>query len=280
MKQHQSAVMSSGTLAGMLGPRQFSGGSTTDSLAAAKALFLAGEQGYIYDPSVLTSMFQDTAGTVPAAADQPVGRRLDLSGRGNHWTARNGTTGRPTLRTSGVLWWLEWDGLNNGGSTDNTIDFSTLGEMTCICALRKESDNGVGTIAELTTDYSTFGGFKVAAPGYSGPTFGVAARGSTNAGSYANNAAYAQPYAATFTGLARAQATPLCRVRLNGTDIDTSVTDQGAVNYPTAKVYSGFSGTVTGFFQGRTYLEILRNKITSGTLLTDAEAVANARRGV
>jgi hypothetical protein len=56
------------------------------SLAAGVAgsepgrLFLAGEQGVWYDPSDLSTMFQDSAGTTPVTAvDQPVGRILDKS---------------------------------------------------------------------------------------------------------------------------------------------------------------------------------------------------------
>jgi hypothetical protein len=44
------------------------------------ALFAAGEQGVWYDPSDLTTMFQDAAGTTPVTAvEQPVGLRLDKS---------------------------------------------------------------------------------------------------------------------------------------------------------------------------------------------------------
>jgi hypothetical protein len=50
-------------------------------------LFAAGEQGAWYDPSDFTTMFQDSAGTTPVTAvEQPVGKILDKSGRGNHAT--------------------------------------------------------------------------------------------------------------------------------------------------------------------------------------------------
>jgi hypothetical protein len=58
-------------------------------------LFEKGEQGVWYDPSDMSTMFQDIAGTVPVAAvEQPVGRILDKSGRGNHATQAT-TTKRP-----------------------------------------------------------------------------------------------------------------------------------------------------------------------------------------
>ena len=65
------------------------------------SLFLAGEQGAWYDPSDLTTLFQDSAGTTPISAvgtvaDQPVGLMRDKSGRGNH--AFQATAGnRPML---------------------------------------------------------------------------------------------------------------------------------------------------------------------------------------
>ena len=63
--------------------------------------FAAGEQGAWYDPSDITTLFQDSAGTTPMSAvgtvaDQPVGLMRDKSGRGNH--AFQATAGnRPML---------------------------------------------------------------------------------------------------------------------------------------------------------------------------------------
>lgn len=60
-------------------------------------LFSASEPGAWYDPSDLSSLFQDSAGTTPVTAvEQPVGRMLDKSGRGNHATQAT-TTKRPVL---------------------------------------------------------------------------------------------------------------------------------------------------------------------------------------
>ncbi len=49
------------------------------------------------DPSDMTTMFQDAAGTIPVTAvEQPVGKILDKSGKGNHAT-QSVTASRPTL---------------------------------------------------------------------------------------------------------------------------------------------------------------------------------------
>ena len=70
--------------------------------AIIAGLWRNGEQGVWYDPTDISTMFQDAAGTLPVYApgqgqvDPPVGRILDKSGRGNH-AYQATTTSRPTL---------------------------------------------------------------------------------------------------------------------------------------------------------------------------------------
>lgn len=65
-----------------------------------------------YDPSDLTTLFQDAAMAVPVtAADDPVGAMLDKSGNGRHVTAV--ATERPLYKTSGGLHWIETDDVND-----------------------------------------------------------------------------------------------------------------------------------------------------------------------
>jgi hypothetical protein len=62
------------------------------------ALFTAGEQGAWYDPSDLSTLFQNAAGTTPVTGvEQPVRLMLDKSGRGNHAAAPSDAA-RPVLR--------------------------------------------------------------------------------------------------------------------------------------------------------------------------------------
>lgn len=61
-------------------------------------LFANGEQGVWFDPSDISTLYQDAAGTIPVTGvEQPVGRMLDKSGRGNH-ASQATTTARPILR--------------------------------------------------------------------------------------------------------------------------------------------------------------------------------------
>ena len=61
------------------------GGAKLSSETVMKKPFANGDQGFFYDPSDLSTMFQDAAGTVPVtAAGQPIGLIRDKSGRNNH----------------------------------------------------------------------------------------------------------------------------------------------------------------------------------------------------
>lgn len=88
------------------------GGVSTSAFTPA-SLFAPGEDGAVYDPSDLSSLWQDTAGTVPVTADgQSVARIDDKSGNGNH--AIQATAGaRPVYKTDGDRHWLLGDGIDD-----------------------------------------------------------------------------------------------------------------------------------------------------------------------
>lgn len=77
--------------------------------------FTSGERGMVWDPSDLSTLFQDVAGTVPVtAAGQPVGRMLDKSPNANHWVAAADNTTRPTYQVdSDGKGYLQFDGSND-----------------------------------------------------------------------------------------------------------------------------------------------------------------------
>jgi hypothetical protein len=75
-----------------LAVRQLLGGAFTPA-----TLFGTSDQGVWYDPSDFSSLAQDSAGTTPVTAlEQPVGRMLDKSGKGNHATQPTATS-RPVV---------------------------------------------------------------------------------------------------------------------------------------------------------------------------------------
>lgn len=78
------------------------------------SLFAGGEQGFWYDPSDFSTLFQDAAGTTPVTAlGQPVGLVLDKSGRGNHATQSTALS-RPTLQQDSTgRYYLSFDGTDD-----------------------------------------------------------------------------------------------------------------------------------------------------------------------
>ena len=133
------------------------GNAITDLDSAIRALFANGEKGVWYDPSDLSSMFQDSAGTTPVTAvGQPVGKILDKSGRGNHATQATAAA-RPVLQQDGNgKYYLAFDGVDDFLSTAS-IDFSATDKMTVVAGVAI-TGTAVGTIAEFSTDASVHNG--------------------------------------------------------------------------------------------------------------------------
>lgn len=105
------------------------------------SLFAAGEKGAWYDPSDLSSLFQDAAGTIPVTADgQAVGRIRDKSGNGIHLKRAVGSSQAVYRANSGGMPYVEITGtsgsqvwFDSGGSTfayDSRTENIFLGART------------------------------------------------------------------------------------------------------------------------------------------------------
>src|SRR4051812_18026911 len=72
------------------------------------------------DPSDIASMSQDSAGATPVTASgQPVGRIMDKSGNGLHFTASGAA--RPTYTVSGGYAYLDFSGSNGMASASTAL---------------------------------------------------------------------------------------------------------------------------------------------------------------
>jgi hypothetical protein len=81
-------------------------------------LFTNGQRGAFYDPSDLSTLFQDSSGNTPVTSDgDPVGLMLDKSGNYNH-AFQTDNTSRPVYKTDGNLHWIFGDGSNHFLITD------------------------------------------------------------------------------------------------------------------------------------------------------------------
>lgn len=252
--------------------------STLVAAFSPLSLFAGGEQGVWYDPSDLSTLFQDSAGTIPVtAAGQPVGRMNDKSGNANHATQVTAAS-RPILRNSGALWWLEFDGVDDFLVTGN-INFTARDEISVFAGLRKLSDAAVGLVAELSVNANANNGsFILTAPNNAGgPNILFASRGTAIVSAMAN------PVTAPGTVVATGQAdisTPLVSTRINGTLRSSSATSQGTGNYGTFPLYIGRRGGTTLPFWGNLYGLIVRGLTSTAGTVTSVEAYMAQKSGV
>ena len=253
-----------------------------EGLFDPSALFSNGEQGAWYDPSDLTTMFQDAAGTVPVTADgQPVGLIRDKSGRGNH-ASQSTVASKPTYRTNGVLSWLAFDGVDDFLVT-GSIDFTSTDKVTLLAGLRKTSDN-FGIIAGLGVSFGTGNGVfeHSVATGSPAAIYASAARGNAapNSGQVATTpAVFPAPISNVVTGI-HDIAGDLSVVRVDGQQSGTSTVDKGTGNFGNYAIRIGRRGNDTVPLSGNLYGLIIRGALTADPQLTQAERWMAKKTGV
>jgi hypothetical protein len=129
------------------------GGSLED---AVRALFAASEQGFWLDPSDAATAFQDSAGTTPGVVGQPLGRRVDKSGRGNNST-QGTSAARPVWNQDGAFYRDTFDAFDDfltiaaGGGSINGFFYCAAVHIA----------GGAGTVRTLLSDRSGLNGYMV-----------------------------------------------------------------------------------------------------------------------
>lgn len=127
--------------------------------------FSTGKAGLVYDPSDLSTLFQDTQGMVPVTSSgDPVGLIRDKSGNGNH-AIQPVSAARPTYRTDGILHWLEFDGVDDFLYCPN---FSARRHNTIALGI-KRYNSFYGWFIEQSANSNSVSGFYVM--GATGATF-------------------------------------------------------------------------------------------------------------
>lgn len=219
------------------------------------ALFAAGEQGAWYDPSDLTTLFQDSAGTTPVTdIDQPVGLMLDKSGRGNH--ALQATEGsRPLYRIDGTgrpyLW---FDGVDDGFATPSITP--GINVVQVFAGLRKLSDAAAATVIESSTNSTTnSGAFVILAPQSASATYRFSCGGTVQA--IAASSGFAAPITNVVSGVGDI-ANDVSKLRVNNTQTASVVTDQGTGNFLAYPLYIGRRGGTSLPFNGAIYGLVVR----------------------
>ena len=261
-------------------------GPVSSGLWLPSALFALGEQGAWYDPSDMTTLFQDFAGTIPVTAlGQPVGLMLDKSGRGNH-AFQMTTTKRPLWQQDASgFYHLLFDGIDDFLTTA-TINFSSTSQASIFSG-----------IYQLDTTQSIFTELSVSANNNSGFYLGASISG---VGSV-NTAFRTNSTGGTISTIASARATPVKSVTscyfisggasFNGPELigckTNGVSETGYAGFPQTPAapfgnYPLFIGSRAGtglFFKGRIYSEIIRGAASLAEDVANAEKYVNAKTG-
>lgn len=235
-------------------------------------LFDASQGGGWYDPSDLTSMFQDAAGTTAAAVDSPVGRINDKSGNGNHLT-QSTDANRPVLRQSGALFYLEFDGTND--RLTRTLDMSASDELT-LCYGTQRGTSAAAAMMQLASGAA--GEFVVYDPfSTSGVNHQLYSRGSTNLRGVSQNITVDTPYIMTGKGDIGA---PLVSLSKDSGTPATSTDAQGASNYANGTFTLGTTNVGASPWAGDLYQLVIFGGLVSGDDLTLLEAYVAEKSGV
>lgn len=235
-------------------------------------LFANGEQGAWYDPSDLSTLFQDAAGTTPVTSHgDPVGLVLDKSGNGRNLT-QSTTAARPVYQTNGTLHWLRFDGSDDFMSTA-PVDFSATDEMSVITGITRTNVT-TSILLELSENLNTNNGSFYFASPTSGDSMQYSSKGTAQA-----TATGTISMPAVISGISKI-STDSVVLRGNGAELATSASNQGAGNYGNYSIYLGRRGGSSLSLQCSVYGMIIRGIITSGDDLANAEQWMAGKTGV
>jgi hypothetical protein len=254
-----------------LGTRQVGG------FNPAAVLFGAGEQGGWYDPSDISTLFQDTAGTTPVtAAGQTVARINDKSGRGNHLTQTTAASRAQYQIDALGLPFLLFDG------TDDWFVSPTItpgiDKAQVFAGVLKQSDALRGAMLGMSiAPNANNGTIELFAPGVDAtPDYRFISRGTANA--TALSGTVAAPATNVLTGIADISA-DVSTIRVNGV-ATTSSTDQGTGNFLAYPIYIGRRGGTSLAFNGRMYQLIVRfGANLDASTIAATEAFVNSKTG-
>ena len=252
------------------------------------SLFAGGIAGAWYDPSDLSTLFQDSAGTTPVTASgQPVGKMLDKSGNGNHATQATSAK-RPTYTAGGGLHWLAFDGTDDAMATA-AIDFTGTDKVSVFAGVRRVrvSDDITRVIADLGNDPTTVNGsFSAAGRNtyYNTPYWGEirgTSRVYVDSGSFTPDSAPVTRVLTYEYDIAQTAALTI-KARVDGVSQTLALVgvSAGSGNFGNHPLFIGARNQSTFYFNGNMYGLIIPGKMAYADEIASTEAYMAAKSGV
>jgi hypothetical protein len=257
-------------------------GNVTLSIFNPLSLFAAGEKGVWFDPTDISTLFQDAAGTIPVTATgQKVGRILDKSGNGNHATQSNAAfcptyqidnEGNPNLTFSGSYNQL----------VTRPIDFTATAQMMVGLGLHVIGSASAAAALELGSDVeSVNGSFLFGAPS-STADHSLYLRGTSTISARVDNISDGDDIIIGLFDISQAtkelELIPrLNRVQLSGSKITWTGTTAGTGNFGNLPLYMGARSGGGLPYQGKVYQVIVRGALTNASDITSTENLIDAK---
>lgn len=244
-----------------------------------KLLFTSGVQGIWLDPSDLSTMFQDTAGTTPVTAvGQQVQLILDKSGNGNN-ASQSTLASAPYLRqTAGGLYYLEFDGSNDSLST-SSINLTNTDKVMSCSGLRFLTDSAQVVFETSANSDTTNGAFYLTHVGTSKIRHQVRGTSAALYGENSNSVPATNVYS-QFFDLANPNASKIS-VRKNS--VSQSLTLAGSTSggsgiaFGNHSLFIGRRNNASFPFNGHIFSLIIAGKNASDSEITKAETWVNQK---
>ena len=254
-----------------------------DTFSPSSSLFASGEKGAWFDASDLTTLFQDSAGTIPVTAvGQKVGKWLDKSGNNNH-AVQATLANQPTYQ-------IDPEGNPNVTFTKlgtqlvtPSINFTGTAQMMVCVGINVLDSSSAGVALELGSDVNSVNGsFLVGAPGAS-TDHSFYLRGTSTIRAAINNVVDGDDI---FTGLLDiSQATKeleliprLNFTQLTGSQITWTGTTAGTGNFGNLPLYLGSRSGITTPYGGKIYSIVVRGALTNTLQVYQTEAYTDSRQ--
>jgi hypothetical protein len=251
-------------------------GNYTLTTTTPLALFASGEKGVWFDPSDLTTLFQDSGGTVPVTAvGQPVGKMLDKSGNAAH-AIQNVSASRPTYQVSSDgYYYLNFDGSNDFMATPS-INLTGTDKLTATIGLLVDPTKSTAGTAICTggDPNAVNGTFLIGAPS-STADHSFYLRGSSTILARVPNQVIGDDVLTGIFDISAATRELELIPRLGGvvsTNITWTGTTAGTGNFGNQPLYIGSLGGSSVYFQGRIYQIIVRGALSNADQIYQTEA--------
>lgn len=225
-----------------------------------------------FDVQDLSTMWQDTAATTPAAVGSVVAKQFCKT-NSSFYRQQTVSGEEPILRqASNGAYYLESDGSNDGMVTPS-IDFTNTDKIAVFAAVRKASDAAGGLVVELSASSDiNNGSFQLRAPRTAAANYMFSSKGTILREAIASS--YTAPHTAVLVAEGDISGDSVV-LRVNAASPVSTTTDQGTGNYGNYSLYYYRRGGVSIPFNGGDYGSFIVDSLPSVLAREQAAAYLN-----